>query len=197
MPTRYGSVSKAFILGDVQQNTADRTYPRETLENPMALNLYTLGYNAAGQFVELNQALKENLRTYLSNYRMLTDALNIKQAHIINIGVQFEVIPKPKFNSNEVLLQCIDRLKTLFHADRMQINAPINLAQIISDLDRLEGVESIPDLRIANLVGGTYSNNMYDIPNAIKNNILYPSLDPSIFEVKFPNRDIEGRVVKP
>ena len=197
MPTRFGSIAKAFIIGDTQQNTEDRTFPRETIENPMALNLYTLGYDANGKLVELNQALKENLRTYLSNFRMLTDAINIKKAHIINIGVEFEVIPKPRFNSNEVLLQCIDRLKTLMHSERMQINAPINIAQVISDLDRLEGVESIPELKITNLAGGLYSPNRYIIRRAIKNNILYPSLDPSIFEVKFPNRDIEGRVVKP
>jgi len=197
MPTRYGAVAKAFIIGDTQQNTADTTYPRETIENPLALNLYTLGYNNSGHFIELNQALKENLRTYLSNYRMLTDAISIKKAHIINIGIEFEVIPKPRFNSNEVILRCIDRLKTLFHSDRMQINAPINIASVISDLDRLEGVESIPDLKVVNLAGGLYSPNQYIISKAIKNNILYPSLDPSIFEVKYPNRDIEGRAVKP
>ena len=110
---------------------------------------------------------------------MLTDALNIKQAHIINIGVQFEVIPKPKFNSNEVLLQCIDRLKTLLHNDRMQINGPLNISALISDLDSLEGVQSIPTFEFGNLhnISKGYSGNEYDIKSAIKNNILYP-FDP-------------------
>ena len=199
MPARFGSVAKAYIVGDTQINTSDKTYPAETISNPLALNLYCLGYDEDEKFIELNQALKENLRTYLSQYRMLTDAINIKAAFIINIGVRFEVIPKPNYNSNEIVLQVIDRLKTLMSNDRMQINGPLSISEIISDLDRLEGVQSIPEFEFINLHERSkgYSGNEYDIAKAIKNNILYPSLDPSIFEVKFPNKDIKGKAVKP
>ena len=199
MPSRYGAISKAYIVGDTQINTADKTYPAETIMNPYALNLYVLAQDANGNFMTANQALLENLRTYLSNYRMLTDALNIKPAFIINLGVEFEVIPKPNNNSNEIVLRCIDRLKTLLHADRMQINGPLNMSSIISDLDSLEGVQSIPTFEFINLHKSNrgYSGNEYDINSAIKNNILYPSLDPSIFEIKYPNSDIKGKAVKP
>ena len=199
MPSRYGSVAKAFIVGDTQINTNDKTYPAETIDNPYALNLYCLGYDVDNNFIELNQALKENLRTYLSQYRMLTDAINIKAAFIINLGVNFQVIPKPNYNSNEVVLTCIDRLKTLLSNDRMQINGPLDISGIISDLDKIDGVQSIPEFDFVNLhsrVAG-YSGNEYDIQKAIKSNILYPSLDPSIFEIKYPNKDIKGRAVKP
>lgn len=199
LPSRYGSVAKAYIVADTQINTTDRDYPAETIANPLALNLYTLGYDADGNFTELNQALKENLRTYLSQYRMLTDAVNIKSAYIINIALKFEVVPRPNFNSNEVVLRCIDRLKELFSNDRMQINGAINISEIVSDLDRIEGVQSVPTFEIFNRSSTTdgYSGNEYDIPSATKYNILYPSLDPSIFEVKFPNKDIEGRAIRP
>jgi len=199
LPSRYGSVAKAYIVADTQINTTDRDYPAETIANPLALNLYTLGYDADGNFTELNQALKENLRTYLSQYRMLTDAINIKSAYIINIALKFEVVPRPNFNSNEVVLRCIGRLKELFSNDRMQINGAINISEIVSDLDRLEGVQSVPTFEIFNRASTTdgYSGNEYDIPSATKYNILYPSLDPSIFEVKFPNKDIEGRAIRP
>lgn len=199
LPSKYGSVAKAYIVADTQINTTDRDYPAETIANPLALNLYTLGYDADGNFTELNQALKENLRTYLSQYRMLTDAVNIKSAYIINIALKFEVVPRPNFNSNEVVLRCIDRLKELFSNDRMQINGAINISEIVSDLDRIEGVQSVPTFEIFNRSSTTdgYSGNEYDIPSATKYNILYPSLDPSIFEVKFPNKDIEGRAIRP
>jgi len=199
MPSRFGTVAKAYIIGDSQINTEDKTYPAETIANPYALNLYILAQDANNNFIDANQAILENLRTYLSQYRMLTDALNIKSAFIINLGVNFEVIPKPNINSNEVVLQCIDRLKTLLSNDRMQINGPLNISSIISDLDSLEGVQSVPTFEFYNLhqTSRGYSGNQYDIPSAIKNNILYPSLDPSIFEIKYPNADIKGKVVKP
>ena len=199
MPARYGSIAKAYIVGDTQINTNDKTYPAETIDNPYALNLYCLGLDENNNFTELNQALKENLRTYLSQYRLLTDAINIKAAFVINLGVNFEVIPKPNFNSNEVVLTCIDRLKTILSNERMQINGPLDISRIIADLDKLEGVQSIPEFDFINLheKSSGYAGNQYDIESAIKSNILYPSLDPSVFEIKYPNKDIKGRAVKP
>jgi hypothetical protein len=197
MPVKYGSIAKAYVVADQQVNAYDITYPRETIPNPLALNVYVLAYDANKNFVSPNSALQENLRTYLSNYRMLTDGINIKTAHIINIGIEFEVIPQPNYNSNEIILKCIQRLKTMFDNDRMQINGSINISNVISDLDRLEGVQSIPKLEIHNLYDTTagYSGNVYNINLATRNNIVYPSLDPCIFEIKHPDTDIIGRAI--
>ena len=197
MPSRFGSVAKAYVIQDTQQDTMDQLYPRDTIENPLALNLYTLGYDVNGKLTELNQALKENLRTYLSNFRMLTDAINIKAAHIVNIGIDFEIIPRANANSNEVILACVDRLKTIFDTDRMQINGSINISSLISELDKVEGVQSVADITIYNKFDGSYSNVVYDLSTATKFNVIYPSLDPMIFEVKYPDLDIKGRTIKP
>ena len=199
MPAKYGSVAKAYIVGDMQIDTSDQDYPRDTISNPLALNLYTLVYDANGNFTALNQAIKENLRTYLSNYRMLTDALNIKTAHIVNVGVEFEIIPRPNVNSNEVLLRCIERLKYILSNDRMQINGSINISNLMTELDRIDGVQSVVRLDITNKYdrNSGYSGNVYNIETATKNNIVYPSLDPCIFEVKYPDSDIKGRIIKP
>ena len=196
MPRKFGSVAKAYVIGDMQQDSSDVSYPRETISNPLALNLYTLAFDNNKRLVPLNQALKQNLRTYLSNFRMLTDALNIKSAHIINIGVDFEIIPRPRFNSNEVLLRCIDMLKRLFEIDSMQINMPLNISNLMTELDKVEGVQSVSKFEIINLFDLTkgYVGNLYDIETATKNNIVYPSLDPSIFEIRFPNGDIKGKI---
>tara|TARA_R110002012_G_scaffold8469_3_gene39050 strand:+ start:778 stop:2631 length:1854 start_codon:yes stop_codon:yes gene_type:complete len=197
MPSKFGSVAKAYIVGDSQINTADKTYPAETISNPLALNLYLLAYNNSNQFVKCNDALKENIKTYISQYRMLTDAINIKTAFIINLAIDFQIITRPNYNSNEVLLACIAKLKIILSNDRMQINGAIDMSSLISTIDQIEGVQSVANFEITNKTGGIYSSNRYNIKSAIKNNILYPSLDPCIFEIKYPNDDIRGRVIKP
>ena len=197
MPAKFGSITKAYVIGDSQQNTEDMTYPRETLSNPLALNLYTLAYNDAQQLVPLNTALKENLRNYLSQFRMLTDAINIKTAYIVNIGAEVDIIPTPNSNSQEVILRVVNRLKELLSVERMQINGPINKANIMSELDKVRGVQTVAGLTITNLFNTLtgYSKYVYDLEGATKNSIIYPSLDPMIFEVRYPNKDIKGRIV--
>ena len=194
MPPRFGSVSKAYVIQDQQQNP---DYGMKPIPNPLAINLYTLGYNGNGNLTALNPAILENLKTYIASYRILTDAINIKAAFIINIGIQFEVITQTEYNSNEVLIKCIAKLKEMFNSKIWQINQPIVISKIYNELDRVDGVQSVTSVKINNLydtVSG-YSGNVYDITAATKGGIIYPSLDASIFEVKYPNNDIIGKVV--
>lgn len=195
MPSKYGSVAKAYIVPDDQLSQQD--YEESRIANPLAMNMYVLGYNASKQLVELNQAVKENLKTYLDYYRILTDAVNIKDAFIINIGINFEISVLPNYNSNEVLLNCISALQSLFNIDNWQINQPIIKSDVTTTLANVKGVQSVVGVSFSNLYDSTfgYSGNIYDLNSATKNGIVYPSLDPSIFEVKFPTRDIKGRVV--
>ena len=199
MPGRFGSVAKAYIVSDFQLDTGDRDYPRDTIANPLALNLYVLSYDANRNFTALNPATRENLRTYLSNYRMLTDAINIKTAYIVNVGIEVDIVPVPSYNANEVILTCINKLKQMFDPDRLQINGLINISNITSELDRLPGVQSVAKFEMKNLFDKNlgYSGNVYDMVGATKNGIIYPSLDPCIFEIKYPNADIKVRTVKP
>ena len=194
MPSRFGSVAKAYVIQDQQLNPDN---DHEMIPNPLAINLYTLGYDGNGNLTGLNPAVKENLKTYISQYRILTDAVNIKTAYVINIGVKFEIITLPEYNSNEVLLMCIDKLKTIFNSKQWQINQPIVMSKLYTELDRVEGVQSVTSIDIANLYDATqgYSGNVYDIKAATKAGVIYPSLDPSIFEIKFPNTDIIGKVI--
>ena len=197
MPSKFGSVAKAYIIGDTQINTSDIIYPQETISNPYALNMYILAYDEVGNFTDPNKALKENIRTYISQYRMLTDAINIKSAFIVNLGVNFDIIPRPNFNSNEVLLRCISKLKNIMSNDKMQINGCINISDLVNALDQVKGVQSIINFKFYCKAGSGYSDNKYAVDAAIKNNILYPSLDPCIFEIKYPDNDIKARIIKP
>jgi hypothetical protein len=195
MPAKFGSVAKAYIVPDDQISQEDYTTNR--IANPLAMNLYVLGFNSDKQLVNLNTAVKENLKTYLDYYRILTDAVNIKDAFIINIGIDFEISVLPNYNSNEILLKCINALKTKFDVSTWQINQPIVKSDITNTLANVKGVQSVIGVVYSNLYNSTlgYSGNVYDLSSATKNGVIYPSLDPSIFEVKFSSQDIKGRVV--
>jgi len=195
MPAKFGSIAKAYIVPDDQITQQDLIESR--IPNPLAMNMYVLGYNSSKQLTELNPAIKENLKTYLNYYRILTDAINIKDAFIINIGLDFEISVLTNYNSNEVLVNCINKLQEYFNIDRWQINQPIIKSEITNLLGNVRGVQNIVAVQFKNLVDSDagYSGNVYDLPSATKKGIIYPSLDPSIFELKFPTKDIKGRVV--
>jgi hypothetical protein len=189
MPSDYGTVSKAFIqqpkLTDNQVSTIE------------TLNLYALSLNSLGQLSNATETLKNNLRTYLSQYRMIGDNIEIRDAFIINIGVDFEIIVLPEYNNNEVILSCITSLQNYFNLNNWQINQPIFLRDLYILLDKIKGVQTVKSISVTNKAGTTsgYSQYAYDITGATQNQVIYPSLDPSIFEVKYPSNDIKGKVV--
>ena len=167
------------------------------VNNPFAINLYILGYDSNKKLTNLNRAVKENLKTYISEYRMLTDAVNIIDGFIVNIGIDFEIICYSNYNKREVLANCLKELQEYFNIDNWTFNKPVNISEIELLLANIDGVMSVPSVKINNLCGvdGNYSPNRYNIDSATKGKIIYPSLDPSIFEVKYPNKDIKGRAL--
>ena len=189
MPSDYGMVSKVYIeqpkLTDTQISTIE------------TLNLYVLSLNNNGQLDYAGTTLKNNLRTYLSQYRMIGDNIEIKDAFIINIGIDFEIIVLPEYNNNDVLISCITELKKYFDLSKWQLNQPIMLKDLYILLDKIKGVQTIKNITISNKSGTNsgYSIYAYDILAATQNNVIFPSLDTSIFEVRYPDTDIKGRVV--
>ena len=161
--------------------------------NPFAINLYLLGYDYEGKLTNINIAVKENLKTYLNEYRILTDGVNINDGFVINIGIDFEIITFDNYNKSEVLTTCITELKNYFSIDNWTFNQTINLSEVELLLANVEGVSSVPMLKVTNKCGGRYSSNAYNIDAATKGKVVYPSLDPSVFEIKFPDSDIKGR----
>jgi hypothetical protein len=190
LPSKYGVISKAYI-------EPSKVTTISAGESNAVLDLYVLSFNADNQLITASSTLKQNLSTYLSQYRMIGDTVNIKDAFIVNIGVNFDIIVLPDYNSNEVLSNCIVALQEYFTIQNWQINQPIILRDIYVLLDNIEGVQTVKTIDINNKVGEYigYSPYSYDIKGATVSNVIYPSLDPSIFEVKYPNTDIQGRVV--
>ena len=188
MPSDYGAINKAFIqqpkLTDNQVSTIE------------TLNLYVLSQNSNGQLDYPSNTLKNNLRTYLSQHRMIGDNIEIKDAFIINIGVNFEIIVLPNYNNSEVLLACINELKKYFDLDKWQINQPIMVRDLYIILDKIKGIQTVKNIEIINKAGTSlgYSRHAYDILGGTQNQVIYPSLDPSIFELRYPDLDIKGKV---
>jgi hypothetical protein len=188
MPPENGIVSKVYIEKPQLDN---QTSTVETL------CMYVLSQNSSNQFIEASNTLKKNLRTYLSQYKMIGDSIEIKNAYIINISVDFEIIVLPNFINSQVILSCIESLQEYFARDNWQINEPILINDLFVRLDRIEGVQTIKNINFINQSGTSrgYSQYAYDIGGATLNGVIYPSLDPSIFEIKYPNTDIKGKVV--
>jgi hypothetical protein len=190
LPAKYGVISKAYIEPTKAQSVASGAAAS-------ILDLYVLSFDINTKLRTASVALKQNLSTYLSQYRMVNDSINIKDAFIINIGINFDIIVLPNFNSNEVLTRCILAMQNFFTIDKWQINEPIILRDLYVILDEVEGVQTVKNITISNKVGTNlgYSQYAYDVTGATINNVVYPSIDPMIFEVKYPNQDIQGRVV--
>jgi len=189
LPPDFGSIAKVYVTKEALSETAG------LLErNPLAISLYTLSYDADGKLVTSSQSLKNNLKNYLSQYLMLTDAIDIKDAFIVNIGIKYEILTLPNYQARDVLLQVTNTLKDYFKIQKWSINQSINLSKMYTLIDNVKGVQTVKAIRIVNKSQGAYSEYAYDTEGATKDNIVYPSYDPCIFEVKFPDQDIEGRV---
>jgi len=215
LPQKFGNISKAYIVQDeslsnkqvISADGVSISNQVSKIPNPLAMNLYMLGYDRNKNLVRLNTAVKENVKLYLSQYRMMTDAINIRDGYMINIGVKFAIITQRGFNKNEVLFNCVEEVKKHFDIDKWQFNQPIVTSDIAYKISLVDGVASIVPptennpqksmILIENKwrYSEGYSGYVYDINSATKDGVIYPSLDPSIFEVKTPNSDIQGRVV--
>jgi hypothetical protein len=191
MPSNYGSVAKAFVQ---PVKASETTLPGQI---PTTLNLYVLGYNANGYLTQVSDTVKQNLSTYLSEYRIAGDTVTIKDGYVINIGCDFEIVVRPNFISSEVLLSCLSELKSFFKTENWQFNQPIILKDLFILLDKVSGVQTVKSVTISNKTGISqgYSEFAYDTTIATQGNVIYPSIDPMIFEVKYPDTDIKGRVV--
>lgn len=190
MPAKYGVISKAYVEPTKLQNAGIGGIPS-------TLDMYILSSNNQGQLVICSAALKQNLSTYLSQYRIIGDTISIKDAFIINIGIDFDIIVLPDYVNSEVLSNCIAELQAYFAISEWQINEPIIIRELYLLLDRVEGVQTIKNISITNKVGASlgYSQYAYDVAGSTINGVVYPSLDPMIFEVKSSQNDIRGRVV--
>lgn len=181
MPAKFGSVFRANAkLNGLNKNSVE---------------MIVLSMDANGFVIPATSQLKENLKTYLSRFRMMTDAIEILDGEVVNIALDFSILTNPDFNKTEVLSNCIDRLKDYFIINKQQLNQPINLTDLYVLLAGVPGVLSVITLDTSNVIGTVggrqYSTVRHNIKENTKNGIIY-SGENRIFEVKYPNIDLRG-----
>lgn len=221
LPPRFGTIAKAYIISNSNLNVninkyvsgfnnnneqvtlindATSNYFRKVnydISNPFSINLYILSYDSNKNLTRINNALLYNLRKYLEKYKLLTDGINIIDGYIINFGIDFKISVFNNYNKRDVLNTCIQKVKDFFVIDKWTFNQPINISQLELEIAKVEGVQSVVDIKFKNLTinDGNYSPHEYNLEQATSNKIIYPSLDPSVFEVKYPDNDIKGAVI--
>lgn len=213
MPAQFGSVSKVFVVRDEQINAIarqdsgslqlnndqnpfnNRTYVVDPVA-PNSINLYVLGHDENKNLATLNTLVKKNLAKYLEQYRVLTDDVNILDAFVVNIGVEFHIVAYRSYNMNDVIARCIDAIKDFFDITNWQINQPIIMNDLRLTIGSVEGVQTVSDVIVTNKYrfkdGRDYFEYRYPIEEATVDDVIYPSLDPSIFEIRYPETDIVG-----
>jgi hypothetical protein len=213
MPAKYGSIAKVYAVTDTQLDISNIQAQPSSIQtgslapgpvniitpdknNPFAINLYLLCYDNNQRLIPTNEAVRNNLKNYLNQYRMLTDSVNMLDGYVINIGVDFSIIVYKNYNKREVLANCLTLVQQYFDINNVKFCQPINLSRLELEIAKVDGVQSVTQLRVKNLTlkDGDYSQYEYDIEKATVDNVIYPSIDPSVFEVRFPTKDIVGRV---
>lgn len=184
MPSNYGRVFRVGI--------------RSTKNNPLSTKLYVATRNQSGHIDIAPDALKKNIRTYINKYRLISDAIDILDTQVINIGLKFEIMIDKNDNKRIVMQEVLSKLVTYFDITNFHIDQPISISDVKNIIYNTNGVMSLVELKFNSLNGvigdRQYSNIFYNIEESQHKGLLIPP-EGSIFEVKFPFDDIIGTAV--
>lgn len=182
LPTQFGKIFKAAV--------ADNPI------NPRGALLYVISRDKNKKLVISSDTLKKNIAKYLNSFRLVSDAIDILDAKIINFNLNYTVTIDINYRS-EIVLSLIDtKLKNYFNNSNNEINKPIVLSEIENIILNIPGVFSLLSLNINNLSGYNdglmYSNHKFNMTQNVKKGLIFPPLG-GIFELKYPETNIIGK----
>lgn len=181
MPSHFGAVKRCRVVRD--QDSLKRN-----------LNMYVVSEDSQGKLIQSNSALKDNLKVWLNRYRMINDTVDILDAKIINIGIEFEVVSSEEVNRYEVLDNTIQALVNRF-GRTMYIGERFYITDVFTELNKVRGVVDTVNVKLVNKSGGSYSQSTFNIDKYMSLDGRYLSVpDNVILEIKFPTVDIKGTV---
>lgn len=179
MPAKFGSIYRCNIVLDSD------SFKRN-------LNAYVLASDQNSKLVTANNSLKENLKIWISNYKMINDTIDIVNGKVINLGIEFDVIADPDYNNADVYSRCIEVL-TQRYRKALQMGEPFYLTDIYYELNRISGVVDTRNVRLVNKTGSQYSSTSIDIDFNMSADGRYLQCPANVcYEIKFPTLDITG-----
>ena len=181
MPGKFGSVKRANIAQD--KNSFSRN-----------LNLYVLAENAAGNFITAPLALKNNLKTWISNYKMINDTIDILDGNIVNIGIEYKIMVDKEENRFSAIAQANAAIRTKF-AKKFEFAEPIKYSDIFQALKNIDQILDVIEVKIKRKTGPAYSDVSFDIDEYTSpdgRSVMLP--ENYIFEIKYPSDDIVGSI---
>lgn len=182
MPPKFGAIKRANIAQD--KNSFKRN-----------INLYVISEDVGGSLTTATDTLKKNLKTWITNYKMLNDTIDIMDAKVVNLGIEFEVISDTDTNKYKVLSEATEAIKSRMLGAKYNIGEPIRYGDIFQALKEVDGLLDVTKLKIVKKFGASYSSadfdlDLYTTPDGRM--ILAP--ENIIFEIKFPDSDIRGTI---
>tara|TARA_B100001123_G_scaffold74689_3_gene84254 strand:+ start:60321 stop:62123 length:1803 start_codon:yes stop_codon:yes gene_type:complete len=181
MPSKFGSIKRVSTQKD--QDSLKRN-----------LNMYVISEDEQGHLVNSNQTIKNNLKTWLNNYRMINDTIDLLDPYIINVGLEFVIRASVGENKTSLLGKCVSVLGDKF-SEKFFIGEPIFVSDIYSELKNITGVLDVVKVKIINKTGSTYSGIIFDINRNMSPDGTYVVAPANaIFELKYPAVDIKGKI---
>ena len=184
MPSNFGQVKKAMITRD------------QTSFSGKNLNLYVISTDSTGGLVNSNMIIKQNLRNWINQYKMLGDTIDILDARIINLQIDFSVVSYANVNKFDVITTCIRTLSDFYTDNYYDIGEPFKITDVYKLLNNIPAVVDTKLVTVTQKFGFDYSGFDVAYENLISNDgrYLIPPED-AIFEIKFPAADINGEVI--
>lgn len=178
----------------------------EEKSNKVVIN--TIGLDIDNKLSNVSSTtLKENIATWLADYRMINDYVEINDGKVINLGLNIDIFVDKSFSTSEVVNNAIQETIRYFNINNFSMGQSIYLSNLIENLNNIGGVLNVVNVEVLNFVGGQYSNNTTTqqlLSSDQQSSPIVNTLDTSdftifgepngMFEIKFPNRDIKIRV---
>tara|TARA_R100000388_G_scaffold92867_1_gene76491 strand:+ start:2638 stop:4443 length:1806 start_codon:yes stop_codon:yes gene_type:complete len=182
LPPKFGAVKRANVVQDV--NSFKRN-----------INLYVISEDQNGALTTSSDMLKKNLKTWISGYKMLNDTMDILDAVVVNIGIEFAVVADTDINKYRVLSDATQAIQERMSTSKFNIGEPVRIGDIFQALKRVDGLLDVTEIKIVQRVGTAYSSADFDINGYLTmDSRMLVAPENVIFEIKFPDVDIRGTV---
>jgi hypothetical protein len=204
----FAAQNRAVTLNDYKSliETMPSTYGAPAKVNVMEENnkirIKLLSYDEKGNLTDtVSNTLKNNILTYLSEYRMVNDYLDIVSGEVIDLGLEVDLVVDKNESQSDIIKSSIEGIIEFFRIEKRKMGDPLMVGQLSKTIGSVPGVENVVDIRVFNKIGNEYSS--AQVSQSYKDTLTKEILQSDsvvfmknnqIFQIRFPNKDIKIRV---